>query len=329
MTWERQAERGSAGALRLMVWIVDHLGGGVAQFLLYPVTAYFLLSAPQRWTASRVFLSRALGRRAGWRDLYRQYFAFCSTFLDRLYLLRGQTAGYEFRVTGLEHLQALIAEKRGCILLGAHLGSFEAMRSLADQGCPVEVLALMQADHAARATAFFETVAPQHMATVVPLGRPDAMLRAKECLERGGLLGILADRGPEGARLSYHSFLGQPAGFPVGPHALAAVLRAPVMLAFGLWHGARRYEIRFEPFADQIAPDRQNRQADLETVMGRYVTRLEDMARRHPYNWFNFYDFWKRPEVHEDAHDPPHHAPPAADSPVGPGHKRGAGGDAA
>jgi hypothetical protein len=89
-------------------------------------------------------------------------------------------------------------------------------------------------------------------------------------------------------------FLGAPAPLPLGPHVLAGMLGAPVMLAFGIWRGPRRYLVRFEPFADDPGtPGRGNRNAAAAERAARYAARLEELCRVHPYNWFNFHDFWE------------------------------------
>ena len=55
--------------------------------LLYPITAYFLAFSPRQRAAARLYLGRALGPACrGWRDLFRLYFAFASTILDRVWL---------------------------------------------------------------------------------------------------------------------------------------------------------------------------------------------------------------------------------------------------
>jgi predicted LPLAT superfamily acyltransferase len=52
------------------------------------------------------------------------------------------------------------------------------------------------------------------------------------------------------------------------------------------------YEIHCEILS--AAPDlpRDQREARLRDYTGRFVARLEFYARKAPYNWFNFYDFW-------------------------------------
>jgi predicted LPLAT superfamily acyltransferase len=118
------------------------------------------------------------------------------------------------------------------------------------------------------------------------------MLRVKECIEAGELVGILGDRIARGDKVVEADFFGRPACFPAGPIILASILGAPVILFHGLYVGGRRYEIHFERFADAITLRRAAREADLAEWVRRYAARLEHHARAYPYNWFNFYDFW-------------------------------------
>jgi predicted LPLAT superfamily acyltransferase len=292
--WTAAPERGSTAMLRLMLWITGALGWRAGHLLLYPISAYFLAFSPRQRASARLYLARALGRPARLGDLFRLYFAFASTILDRVWLVTGRTGGYRIEVSGLDVLRARIAEGRGCLLFGAHLGSFEALRAVADAGCPVPVSVLMHEANAAKVKAIFDVLGGDgRAASIIPLGTPDAMLRVRECLERGELVGLLADRAPRSDKLVRVPFLGADAPMPAGPHMLAAVLGAPVMLAFGIWRGVRHYEVRFEPFADRIAPDgRAGRAAAVADSVARYAARLEATCREHPFNWFNFFDVW-------------------------------------
>ncbi|MDB5411829.1 MAG: hypothetical protein JWR10_164 [Rubritepida sp.] len=293
--WTATPERGSIALARLMVWISRTLGWHAGQLILYPITAYFLAFSPRQRAEARLYLHRALGRAAGLRDLFRLYFAFASTILDRVWLVSGRTGDFTFEFRGLEALRETIDAGRGCLLFGAHFGSFEALRAVADAGCPVELSVLMHQANAVRARTVFDALGNSDRATaVIPLGTADAMLRVRECLERGGLVGLLADRAPHGERMQSVDFLGHAAPLPTGPHVLAAVLGAPVMLAFGIWRGPRRYELRFEPFLDEVAPrGRSGRDAAVADSAARYAARLEELCRAFPYNWFNFHDFWR------------------------------------
>jgi predicted LPLAT superfamily acyltransferase len=88
-------------------------------------------------------------------------------------------------------------------------------------------------------------------------------------------------------------FLGEQAAFPAGPIRIAAMLKRPIALMFGIYRGGNRYEVYFERLAmlDQI--DNRDRDSMTGHVLRRYAGRLEHYCRIAPYNWFNFYDFWR------------------------------------
>lgn len=291
--WAATPERGSGAALRLMTRIALGLGWPVAQALLHPVTLFYMLTSPAgQKRAVRRYLARALGREACWRDRWRLYFSFASTMLDRVFLLTGRRQGYRVEVEGLDGLREAAARGQGLVLLGAHMGSFEALRAVGGAGAPVEVRMLMHVDNAGPADALFDSLDPTRRAAVIALGRPEAMLEAREVIERAGVVGILADRAPGEGRMLRVPFLGADAPFPGGPMTVAAILRAPVVLGFGLRTGPRRYLLRFEPFAPAIDLPRGRREAALAEWLARYAARVGEVCRAHPYNWFNFYDFW-------------------------------------
>jgi predicted LPLAT superfamily acyltransferase len=103
---------------------------------------------------------------------------------------------------------------------------------------------------------------------------------------------MLGDRVSGAGKTTQCQFLGAPATFPAGPILLAAIMRCPVILFFGLYRGGNRYEIQFEHFAQEINLDRDHRTGDVQYWTQRYVERLEHYVRLAPYNWFNFYPFW-------------------------------------
>ncbi|HEY7576668.1 MAG TPA: acyltransferase [Acetobacteraceae bacterium] len=290
--WSGRRERGSATLIRLMIWLSLTLGWSVGQALLYPITLYFVLVLRGARRASRGFLGRVLGRPATSVDVFRHFFAFSCVLLDRLFLLSNRLHRFDIEVTGLETIELALTRSRGCILLGSHLGSFEALRIVAQQS-PVPVRILMYRGNARPYSRLVEALDPMLADSIIEIGEPDSMLRVHESVERGEIVGILADRAPRQHKTVTVPFLGEPADFPAGPLILAAALGTPVVLFFGIRTGNRRYEVHFEQFADRVTVDRSRRAEDLATWVRRYAARLETYARRYPFNWFNFYDFWE------------------------------------
>lgn len=291
MTWARQRERGSAFLLGIMMWITRNMGWHVGRVLLYPITLWFYVSSGVARAASREYLGRVLGRPARERDVMRHLFTFASVILDRVFLLSGRTKGFEMKVQGLEVISEVLNTGRGCIMLGSHLGSFDVLRAFG-RTAPVRVRPVMFRLNSGHLTRLLETLDPELAGDVIEIGTPEGMLRVHECVERGEIVGFLADRAPGRDRMVSAGFLGAEAEFPAGPLVLAAVIGAPVILFYGVRTAPRRYVIRFERFAERIVLPRERREAELGTWIDAYSRSLAAACRAHPFNWFNFYPFW-------------------------------------
>jgi predicted LPLAT superfamily acyltransferase len=292
MSWSGQRERGSALMLGIMIWITRHLGWQIGQALLYPITLWFYVGSAAARAASRDYLARVLGRPARQRDVMRHLFTFACVILDRVFFLSGRVADYQLKVQGLEAVTEVVNSGRGCILLGSHLGSFDVLRAFG-RNAPVRVSPVMFRLNSGHLTRMLERLDPELARDVIDIGAPEAMLRVRECIERGEIVGLLADRAPAQDRMVTVPFLGGMADFPAGPLVLASVINAPVVLFYGIRTASRRYVIQFERFADRIVLPRGRRDAELRLWIDAYSRRLETACRAHPFNWFNFFPFWK------------------------------------
>lgn len=151
---------------------------------------------------------------------------------------------------------------------------------------------LMYEEHAPMVRECLHRLNPDMAGMVIPSRLPDTMIRVKECLDQGGLVGLLGDRvvGPE--KVVRCEFFGRRTAFPAGPMLVASIVKVPVFLFFGLYAGGNRYEVYLEPFAECVAVSRQARDRDIQMWTQRYARRVEHYCRLSPYNWFNFYDYW-------------------------------------
>jgi predicted LPLAT superfamily acyltransferase len=296
--WSTTRERSNKLALQLMAWIAVHLGRRIARLVLVPITWYFLLFSPGPKRQTRRYLRRALGREPGWAEHYRQVHAFASVALDRVYLARGDLSMFDIQVHGGDLVHSLLAEGRGAFMLGAHIGSFEALHAMG-KGEQLPVAMVMFPDNARMIHGVLQAIAPHLALEIIPIGRRGSALAIRDWLDKGGLVGVLGDRvlpgnnGPRSENVAL-PFLGTPAQFNDGPLRLAMLLRRKVLFMVGLYLGGNRYDVRFELMADFSQPetDPARREAQLHAALQDYVARLEALCREAPYNWFNFHDFW-------------------------------------
>ena len=287
--WANRPETGSMGLLRFAVWLARRLGRPVSRMLLVPICLGFAICRPDARTASRGYLARVLGRPARWYEVLKHVLTFGTTVLDRVYLLNDEVRHFDITIHGEAVVTDVLAQGRGCLLFGAHHGSFEVLRLVGRNQPDMHVSLAMYEATGRKIGAALNAINPQLAPRIIGLGKPGAMLQIRDCLERGGFVGMLADRTLPGDITTRLEFLGAPASFPTGPARLAGILRAPVVMMIGLFRGGNRYEIYFEQLAD-AAPTADNASA---LLIARYVARLEHYCRIAPYNWFNFFDFWK------------------------------------
>jgi hypothetical protein len=290
--WARERERGSAFMLRVMIFLSLRLGRPVGRLMLYLVAAYFFALAPSERRGSRDYLRRVLGREPSARERFRHLYAFASTILDRLFLLRERFALLEVSIEGEQLVRELLVDGKGAILLGAHLGSFEMMSAVGRREPGLRMAVAMYEDNTSRVAAMFGAGNPANAPQIIALGHLDAMLRIRDCLDEGRVVGMLADRTLAESPAQVVNFLGQPALFPSGPMRAAAAMRTRVIFMTGLYRGGNRYHVVFRPLADFSRPLPGGREAQVRAAIERYVALLEEFCRSDPYNWFNFYDFW-------------------------------------
>ena len=290
--WSQRRERGSLLLLRLMAGFSLRTGRAAGRIVLRAVAVYFFLFAPRARRASLKYLRRVLGRRPRAAERFRQIMSFASTIHDRIYLLNGRFDLFDFEVLGEQAMHARLAAGGGALLIGAHLGSFEATRAAGRRRPQLRVVRVMYERNARKITRALAAINPAATADIVGLGEPLALLQVRDLLDQGVFVGMLADRTLGQEPTERVSFLGAPARFPTGPFRAAALLERPVMLMLGLYLGGNRYRIVFEPLADFTAVPPGGREAAIRAAIVRYVRRLEHYCRQHPDNWFNFHDFW-------------------------------------
>jgi predicted LPLAT superfamily acyltransferase len=290
--WTTRGERGSLPLLKFGVWIALRLGRPLARVFLYPICLYFLVTTPKSGRDSRRYLARALGRRPAIADVFRHFLTFASCVLDRVFLLNDQADQFDIRIHGEEIIREVQQRGGGCLLFGAHFGSFEVARTIGRHQRGLQIALVMYEENARKIRAALAAINPGHETEVIGLGRADSLIAVAERLNRGHIVGLLADRNFESRDLARYSFLGAPAAFPQGPFRAAMLLKKPVVMMVGIYRGANRYDIFFESLIDPLESRPRDEATWLDGAMLRYVARLEHYCREAPFNWFNFFDFW-------------------------------------
>ncbi|MEE8602908.1 phosphatidylinositol mannoside acyltransferase [Euzebya tangerina] len=207
---------------------------------------------------------------------YARYYmeAFRTADIDPDDLDRRTTAG------GFEHLDGVLAEGRGAIILLAHHGSWDIAARWAEShgyhlACVAEVL------RPRRLFRKFVTMREAIGLEIVPLRRGENLdARLKEVLAANHLVGLLSDRDLSG-RAPLVDFFGEPARIPVGPARLSAATGSKIVPITMLHRPNMRYHLQvLEPF-DTVG-------LDLADGVQRTARALEDLIRLDPAQWHAF-----------------------------------------
>jgi len=305
--WARIEERGVYVGLSIMLWSHRVFGRRGFGLLLYPVIGYFFIVGGAARGASLTFLSRvhahrgdAFGRAPGWRQAFRHFVSFGDALLDKLEAWSGRIKEDDIVYHNREIFDELQQSGRGGLLIASHLGNMEVCRALGELALGLKLNVLVHTKHAANFNRLLRRVSPDSSVSLIQTTEvdPGTAILLHDKVARGEFVIIVGDRTPVtlSGRISWAPFLDHPAPFPQGPYILASLLECPVQLIFCLKRD-RRYHIVFESFADAIKIPRKDRETALVEWTHRYVRRLEHYCGTDPYQWFNFFDFWRQAET--------------------------------
>lgn len=272
-------------------------GRRAAYALLHFVALYYVLFRPAVRERSRPYLSRRFpGRDTFSRmwDHYRITLELGKVLIDRAVL--GILGPGELTVSlrRRDELLKLIGEGRGLILVTAHVGSWQVtMANLVVLQTPVNLLIHREEGDVDRH--FFEhqgVAAPYRI--IDPAGPLGGTLEMLQVLKHREVLCIMGDRemGGGGSTVTV-DFLGSGVRFPFTPYKLASATGAPVAVIFPYKSGPGSYALHVATVLR--VPENLGRAPEAYRPYAEEFTRaLEGFVEEHPYQFFNFFDMWKR-----------------------------------
>ncbi len=294
-TWSGRSHGGNLGTA--LACAVARVGGRDLAYLfaIFPALWFWWRDRATRAALNDYWRTLRPGTRTWWR-LPRHLWNFACTLADRVLVARAPDA-LRLTQTGQENVAVARRHPQGCILLSAHLGSFElAARWLAgqDQDGQSRLNLVMLDVEDPRVQAHLARAMGDRPYGVIDLRDPtNAALAIAGALSRGETCCMLGDRTAGAAAGTVTvDFLGRPARFPVGPFVVAAASGALVVPTFCCRRGWATWHCEADaPWAITLGR-RADRQRDLTAAVQRWANRLAEQVRRHPWDWNNYFLFW-------------------------------------
>ena len=225
-----------------------------------------------------------------WRTMWT--FAWC---LSERYQRLATDRAFEFRVENMEWWHQVADSGDGFVMLSAHVGNYEVGSMLPATEERRRVHLVREREANPEAQRFVEHLLDgmpeaEHYSWHFEDDQPMQGVPLLAALRRGEIVAMHGDRPRTGARMVETELFGRPFPLPAGPFTLARAAEAPILPAFVLREGRRRYRLVFrEPFRVARTGDRN---ADVATAAARMAGDVQWAIRAEPHQWFCFRDVW-------------------------------------
>lgn len=276
-------------------------GRSAAYGLLFWVVLGFMFS-PEAIRRCTPYLRRRFpggGRWALWRHRWRLQWELGKTLVDRAVAGINGDYSVETDQRELDRIHALHKEKRGLILLSAHIGAWQMSMSVLPDYLPVPVSVVLYRDPGDLDRHYFDHTGKAPSFSIIdPADGPGGAIAMIQTLQQGGLLCMMGDRLFGDAPACRAPFLGTPASLPLTAYYLASATGAPVIVFFSLRSGPGKVR---NIIADviNVPPGLGKNPEAYEDYAGRFARAMEKLVESSPYQFFNFFNMWDDDEGHQ------------------------------
>lgn len=309
--WARLNEKTSIAGIRLMLAIEKTLGHTPFTIVLAPVLLFYWLSDARLRRVSLEWLATVnrhapflIKSRPGQIEGLRHLTRFADTILDKFLASAGRLDDKSLTVEN-DAMFREDAPNAGAIILTSHAGCQELLSAVSGDFTRHEIVVLQHTAHAREFQELLEKAGIRR-GTIrwieVTDITPGTAMELADRVENGAYLIVAGDRVPVGSDKGRTSvtFMGREAELPTGGALLALLMHCPLRMMTATRNptglGLPRYRVRFESIDESPRAARGHRDEWLQKAMQTYASHLEAEIAKSPYDWFNFFDFWKKTE---------------------------------
>jgi len=283
-------------------YLMIRIGGRYLAYLcLIFVIAYYMLLRPDQRRKTHPYLQHRFPRQGfltRWVQSYRMSYALGQSLIDRAIVGILGPSSMRAKLYGEEEVLALEQEGRGLIVLGAHVGCWQAaMAPLNLFAGPVSMLMQREAGDVDRH--YFEhqdKAAPYRI--IDPRGDFGGVLEMMAVLKRGEVLSVMGDRmlGEDRNGVAV-TFLGETVTMPFSAYKLASVTGAPIVVLLSFKTGISSYALKTYDVIRVPANLGRGNEVYAPYVQ-QFATALENYCHDHPFQFFNFFNMWQNDAVY-------------------------------
>lgn len=260
-------------------------------FMAIFIVPFYIIFNRKGYNSTYTFFRKRFkyGRFKSFCKVYANHFRFGQIILDRFGVYAGKK--YKFDIEGQDFLDELESHPEGFVLLSSHVGNYEiagySMKTKAKK-----FNALVYAGETATVMENRRRILSQNNMNMIPVMADMSHLFAlNSAIDNGEIVSMPADRIFGSQKAAECTFFGETARFPLGAFALSAQKNVPVLAIFIMKESTRKYHA----YIRKIQCDRSAKiREQMNEMAQNFAENLEEIVRKYPTQWFNYFDFWKQ-----------------------------------
>lgn len=284
--------KGTILGYQIFVNCIKKLGIRAAYSVLVFVAFYYFVAYPTSFKAMFSYFKNRqnfLFLKAVFA-VYKSYFVFGQVLIDKVAISAGLRNKFTFDFDGIDILKQLLSEKKGGILISAHIGNFEIAEKFfaeIDLNSQIHIVTVDQEHSVIKE--YLESLHTDKPNVQFIYVKEDMshIFEINNALTNNDLICFTGDRYFGNTKTMEGKLLDAEALFPAGTFMLASRLKAPVAFVYVMKEPNLHYHLY-----TRRAPDFKHR--DAQAVLNAYTESVENMLIKYPYQWFNYFDFWKK-----------------------------------
>lgn len=294
--WRGQTRGGTFGYL-FFIYLIKYLGITAAYGFLSLVVVYFIPFAPKAtrsiWTYARKIWK--YNRTRSLKMLFLNYYRLGQILIDKVAIGSGMIGKYTFKFEHYKEFLDILNSNQGAILIGAHVGNWEIGAPFFDEYGKKINIVMYDAEHR-KIKEVLEKSGQEKAYKIIPVNEDDLthVFKITDALNRKEYVCFQGDRYINKEKLLHTPFMGKEAYFPAGPFLLASRMKVPVIFYFAMRESKRTYRFHFI-IAEPVTRTKEVKME--QRLLEQYTATLEQILKRYPEQWFNYYPFWNQPSI--------------------------------
>lgn len=293
--WDGQS-KGKVLGYKIFHFILNTFGLRPTYFFLHFVTFYyFLFSKPNKYIRQYFKQAHGYSNLKARLAVYKNNYLLGQTIIDKVCVMAGIQNLFTVTHANGDVLDRIADIGKGGVLISAHIGNWEvAGQGLNRLDKPFNIL--MYSNEKEDVKQYMDGVMTKKKINIIAINEETKghIIELHKAFTNNELVVMHGDRYREGSKTLTANFFGKPAQFPAGPFIMAAKFGVPLCIVFAVKTSNTSYCFSAK---EPIMVNRVRNEADLEKVcadmLQQYVQAVEEVAKKYPHQWFNYYDFWK------------------------------------